>query len=159
MRLRLIEVLRSIWGAALLAAPRTVLSTIHGVDADRRAVVVTRILGARHLAQAGLSGLNPSPEVLAAGTWVDGVHSLTAVGLAAVDRHRARAAVTDAVIAATWALFGAHDLSAGHPAPPGRQRRRDRLAQAILPRLPGGRHVWSMAERQCSPDISEQIPG
>lgn len=155
MRIRLIEFLRSVWGATLLVDPRTVLSTIHGVDADHRAVVVTRILGARHLVQAGLSGLNPSPEVLAAGTWVDGVHSLTALGLATVDPGRARAAVSDAVIAATWAMFGAYDLSAGHTAPWGRQRRRDRLARVILPRLPGGRHVWGLAERQCSPDIPE----
>ncbi|MDT5147120.1 MAG: hypothetical protein QOC58_1765 [Mycobacterium sp.] len=55
---------------------------------DRKSLVVTRILGARHLVQAAFSGINPNPEVLAAGIWVDTVHSMTAFGLAAVDRRR-----------------------------------------------------------------------
>jgi hypothetical protein len=147
MQLRFIEIVRGLWGAALLAAPRVVLSRVHGVDVDRKAVVVTRILGARHFTQAALSGINPSPEVIAAGTWVDGVHSLTAFGLAAVDPRRVRAALTDAIIAAAWALFGAHDLSTGAVPPPNHERRRDRLAQVILPRLPGGQRLWASAGR------------
>jgi hypothetical protein len=144
---RLIELVRGLWGAALLAAPRLVLSEIHGVDADRKAVVVTRILGARHLTQAALSGINPSPEIIATGTWVDSVHSLTALALAAADRRRARAGITDAIIAAAWMLFGAHNLTTGATPPPTHQRRRDQLAQQILPRLPGGQRLWASAQR------------
>ncbi len=148
MQFRFIEIVRGFWGAALLAAPRFVLSSVHGIDVDRKAVVVTRILGARHLTQATLSGINPSPEVIATGTWVDSVHSLTALGLAAVNRRRARPALTDAVVAAAWALLGAHDLTTGATPPPNHyQRRRDRLAQAILPRLPGGQRLWSSAQK------------
>ena len=84
-RLRSIEIVRGLWGAALLAAPGAVLTRVHGVEPDRTAVTVARILGARHLVQATFSGVNPSPEVLAAGTWVDSVHSVTAFGLAAAD--------------------------------------------------------------------------
>jgi hypothetical protein len=164
VQLRFIEIVRGLWGAALLAAPRLVLSSIHRVDADRKAVVVTRILGARHLTQAALSGINPSPEVIATGTWVDGVHSLTAFGLAAVDPRRARAALSDAVIAAAWALLGAHDLTTGATPPPNHQRRRDRLAQVILPRLPGGQRLWASAGRarrrhQPRPQADPAMPG
>jgi hypothetical protein len=164
VQFRFIEFVRGLWGAALLAAPRFVLSRIHGVDADRKAVVVTRILGARHLAQATLSGINPSPEVIATGTWVDGVHSVTAFGLAAVDGRRARAALTDAIIAAAWALLGAHDLTTGATPPPNHQRRRDRLAQVILPRLPGGQRLWASAGRarrrhQPRRQVTQPMPG
>ncbi|OBK22095.1 hypothetical protein A5634_07930 [Mycobacterium asiaticum] len=145
---RYLEGLRSLWGAVLLIAPEVVLGWIHRVHVDHKAVVVTRILGARHLAQAVMSGTHPSPEVLAAGTWVDGVHSLTAVGLAAADPRRARAALTDAAIAALWALFGAHDLHTGSTPPPAHQRVLDRLAGLILPRLPGGRYLWERAQER-----------
>lgn len=77
---------------------------------DRKALVVTRILGARHLFQALLSGINPSPEVLAAGIWVDAVHSMTAFGLAVVDWRRARGGMIDGVVAASWAWLGLRHL-------------------------------------------------
>ncbi|OYN77478.1 hypothetical protein [Mycolicibacterium sphagni] len=144
-RLRSVEIVRGLWGAALLAAPATVLTRVHGVEVDSRAVVVARILGARHLAQATLSGLRPSPEVLAAGTWVDGVHAVTAFGLAAVDSRRARAGITDGVVAALWALFGLRDLTTGTTPPPAHERRRDALATTLLPVLPGGRWLEARA--------------
>jgi hypothetical protein len=114
MKIRLIEIVRAGWGAALLLAPRQVLLRFHA-RIDRRAIVVARILGARHVAQAVLSGANPSPEVLATGVWVDTMHCLTALGLAGVDRYRVRAAVVDTVIAALWAAFGMWDLRSGSP--------------------------------------------
>jgi hypothetical protein len=146
-QLRLIEVLRALWGAALVAGPGLVLARIPGIDADRKAVLVARILGARHLVQATLSGVHPSPEVIATGTWVDAVHALTAFSLAAADPRRARAALIDAVVAAAWALFGVHDLVTGATPPPRHLRRRDRLAQVLLPRLPGGRQLRETAQR------------
>ncbi|EUA52984.1 hypothetical protein I550_4616 [Mycobacterium intracellulare 1956] len=91
MKFRAIELIRAGWGGVLLAAPTEVLSRIHGVRVDRKAIVVTRILGARHLVQAASSGVDPGPEELAAGVWVDTVHSATALGLALVDRRRAAA--------------------------------------------------------------------
>ncbi|KZS75646.1 hypothetical protein A4G29_18320 [Mycobacterium kansasii] len=60
MKLRRIELLRAGWGAVLL-------NRIHGVHVDRKAAVVTRVLGARHLVQALVSGLDPSSVMLAAG--------------------------------------------------------------------------------------------
>lgn len=144
MKIRAIELIRAGWGAVLLAAPNQVLDHIHGVQVDRKALVVTRILGARHLAQALLSGVNPGPEVLAAGVWVDTVHSATALGLAVVDRHRARGGVTDAVVAASWAGLGWRHLRAGKARTDG-VRGRDRLARTVVGALPGGRGLMARA--------------
>jgi hypothetical protein len=145
MRYRYIEIVRSLWGAALLATPRVILSRVHGVEVDRKAVVVARILGARHLVQAALSGVNPSPEVIAGGVWVDAVHSVTAFGLAAVDPDRAIAVIADGTVAAAWALFGLRDLKFGPVPPPEHDRRRDLLARVILPVLPGGNCLLARA--------------
>lgn len=144
MKVRGIEFVRAGWGVVLLASPTGVLNHVHGVRVDRRAVIVTRILGARHLAQALLSGINPGPEVLAAGVWVDTVHSLTAFGLAVVDRRRARGGVIDGVIAAVWGGVGLHHLRTGQ-ARTQDVRGRDRLARAVVGALPGGRGLMAQA--------------
>lgn len=145
MKIRAIELIRAGWGGVLLTAPAEVLSHIHGVRVDRKAIVVTRILGARHLAQAALSGVNPGPEVLAAGVWVDTVHSATALGLAVVDRRRARGGVADAAVAASWAALGWRHLRA-RQARTDDVRGRDRLAGAVLRALPGGRALAAQAQ-------------
>lgn len=118
MKLRRIELLRGGWGAVLLTAPTMVLNRIHGVHVDRKAVVITRVLGARHLVQALLSGLKPGPAALAAGVLVDTVHSMTAFGLAAMDRRRARGGVADGLVAAVWAWLGWHHLHSARAARP-----------------------------------------
>lgn len=145
MKIRAIELIRAGWGGVLLAAPADVLSHIHGVRVDRKAIVVTRILGARHLVQAALSGVNPGPEVLAAGVWVDTVHSATALGLALADRRRARGGVTDALVAASWAGLGWRHLRTGGARTDG-VRGRDRLARAVLRSLPGDRTLVARAQ-------------
>ncbi|OBH44626.1 hypothetical protein [Mycobacterium mantenii] len=145
MKIRAIELIRAGWGAVLPAAPAEVLGHLHGVQADRKALVVTRILGARHLTQALLSGVDPGPEVLAAGVWVDTVHSATALGLAVVDRHRARGGLIDAAVAASWAGLGWRHLSAGKVRTQG-VRGRDRLARAVVGALPGGRGLMARAQ-------------
>ncbi len=137
-RLRPLEIARGTWGLVCLAAPATIITPVGGAPADHRAVVVTRVLGARHLVQAGFTAVAPGPAVLAAGTWVDVVHSLTAVAFAVVDRRRARLALIDAAVAATWSLAARHDVASA------RARRTDggrlgwpeRLARAVLPPLP-----------------------
>ncbi|HZQ32793.1 MAG TPA: hypothetical protein VFB19_13785 [Mycobacterium sp.] len=134
---RAIELVRAGWGAALLLAPQHVMERVHHVDVDTKSVVVVRILGARQLTQATLSGFRPSPEVLAMGVWVDAVHALTALGLSAVDRARARGGLTDAAVAGVWAAAGYRDL-AHSEATPSHQRLRDRLARLVLGIVPGG---------------------
>ncbi|MCV7071669.1 hypothetical protein MJO55_27140 [Mycolicibacterium rufum] len=109
-RYRAIEVVRASWGAALLIGPDRVLHVTASGPVDTPGRAVTRILGARHLVQAALSGLRPGSGVLAWGVGVDAVHAVTALLLAAVDRRRARAGCTDAAIAAGWAALGWRDL-------------------------------------------------
>lgn len=145
MKFRGFELLRAGWGAVLVAAPAGVLNHIHGVEVDRKALVVTRILGARHLVQASFSGINPGPEVLAAGIWVDTVHSMTAFGLAAADRRRARGGIVDGVVAALWAGLAWRHLNAGE-ARTTTVRGRDRLARTVIGALPGGRRLMARAE-------------
>jgi hypothetical protein len=145
MRLRYLELFRAGWGAVLLVAPDAVLTEVGGVQVDRKAIVVARILGGRQLVQAAFSGIRPSPEILAAGVWVDGVHALTAFGLALADRRRARIGVADGLVAASWAGLGLHDLRTGTTAPA--DGRRDQLARTVIGRLPGGSRLMAVAAR------------
>ncbi len=133
-----IEIVRALWGAALLIDPDRVMRATDSGPVDAPSRVVARILGARQLVQAALSGLRPSPEVLAMGVWVDTVHALTACTLALSVRRRARAGYTDAAIAGVWAAAGYHELGRGRATPRAHQRRRDQLADLVLDHVPGG---------------------
>lgn len=135
---RFIEVVRAAWGVALLTAPTYVLRVVTADDdPDHWATVVTRVLGARHLTQAALSGVRPSAEVLAMGVWTDAVHTVTALTLAGVDHGRMRMGLADAGIAGSWAFFGLRDLDR-RPFPRHGRGLRDRLARTVLQHLPAG---------------------
>ncbi|MCG7593768.1 hypothetical protein ACXYX3_08085 [Mycobacterium sp. C3-094] len=143
---RAIELVRAGWGAALLAAPEAILKTVaRDDDPDRWAINVTRVLGARHLAQSILSGRRPTGDVLAMGVWVDGVHAATALVLAIVDRRRARLGVTDAAVAAAWGGAGWRDL--GGRVSVHDDRLRDRLAQTVLRHVPAGPALLQRIDR------------
>ena len=131
----------------MLISPDRTLATVHNLRIDNKSRVIARILGARHLTQAVLSGHDPSPEVLAMGTWVDSVHALTAFGLAVVDRGRARAGATDAIIAAVWAGAGYRDLHGARGTSPRHQRIRDQLAVMVLSHVPAGPPLLRTARR------------
>ncbi len=146
MQLRVIELARAGWGAAMLIAPKVVLERVHHIEIDTKSVFIARVLGARHLTQAALSGVNPSPEVLAMGVWVDVAHASTAVTLAVVDRTRARAGLTDAAVAGLWAGAGYRDLSTAGATPPAHDRRRDALARRVLGLVPGGSALARIAD-------------
>lgn len=145
-RSRRIELARLGWGVLLLAAPTQVLAAT-GARVDARSIVVTRILGARQMTQGALSGLRPSPEVLAMGVWVDAAHSATALGLAGFDPSRAVAAVADAVVAAGWSWLSLRDLRHAVATPPTHDRLRDALARATLRVTPGGAWLLRLADR------------
>ena len=97
------------WGATLLTAPEPVLHALARSSgaAPRSALVVLRILGARHLAQAAVEEWGPHPAVLRLGVAVDAVHALTTAVFAAADPRWRRAALTDTAVAATFSLAAA----------------------------------------------------
>jgi hypothetical protein len=148
MHLAPIEMTRGAFGLALLIVPRRLLEDVHRVKSDRTVVAVVRVLGARHLAQAGLSGSHPSPEVLALGIWVDLAHGATAMALALADPSRVFAGLLNAAVATTWAGWGAADLRRGPVTPSGHEQRRDTLARWSLARLPGGGRLLRLAEQR-----------
>lgn len=146
-RSRRIEVGRAAWGLALLLAPRLVLERVHRVQVDSRSLAVARVLGARQLAQAALSGIRPTPEILAVGVWVDTAHAITGGGLAVMDRSRARAAVTDMAVAGAWAILGYRDLVSDRLILDGQEHGRDRRARRLLSHLPLGDLLLVRVER------------
>lgn len=98
------SVARLLWGGALALVPRPVLRRLGRPTG--LAVVTLRVLGLRHLAQAALALRRPTPLVLAAGAAADGLHALTAVGLAGLDRRQRRLALLDTAVAASWMVLG-----------------------------------------------------
>lgn len=148
MQWRGIEIGRAVWGAALLLAPQASLGKVHHLEVDTKSLAIARVLGARQLGQSVLSGLEPSPEVLAMGVWVDTAHAATAFGLAVADRSRARAGITDGLVALTWAGLSYRDLARGNTTPPAHDRRRDRLARTVLGVAPGGGALLRVARRR-----------
>ncbi|SCL37828.1 hypothetical protein GA0070624_6005 [Micromonospora rhizosphaerae] len=102
---------RLVWGGTLSAVPRRVLRRLGRPTG--LAVATLRVLGVRHLAQAALTLRRPTPAVLTVGAAADGLHALTAVALAGVDRRQRRLALLDTAIAGGWMLL---DLGAArHP--------------------------------------------
>lgn len=101
---------RAVWGASLLLAPDRLLA--HVGDRSTEVERMTRVLGARHLAEAVIliarRGTRPPPRWPIA---VDAVHALSMLALAAmVPRHR-RAALSSAGIAGglvAWAELERH---------------------------------------------------
>ncbi len=108
---------RAGYGVLLVCAPDPVVRRYGGHPADRRARVVARILGARHLTQAVLTLGTPGPTVLALGVEADLAHAASMLGLGAVDRARRRAALIDAAGAGSFALAGAMLARRTPPAP------------------------------------------
>jgi len=97
---------RAGYGALLVCTPAPVVRRYAGHHADRRARVVARILGVRHLAQAVLTLGTPGPVVLGLGVEADLAHAASMLGLAAGDRARRRAALIDGAGAGSFALAG-----------------------------------------------------
>ncbi|MBQ1016803.1 hypothetical protein KBX71_02870 [Micromonospora sp. D93] len=95
---------RLAWGGLLLLAPVALLRPVGPITTT--AVMTLRVLGARHVAQTAVTLWRPTRGVFAAGAAVDGLHCATALVLAAADRRQRPAALTDAAVAATWAVLG-----------------------------------------------------
>ena len=107
--IRWIELVRALWGLILLFAPREMLHSEGSSQADERAVVTFRVLGARHLIQAALSGLRPTRDRLAVGAAVDFIHAGTGLAFGTADERRRRVAFTDAAVALIWSGWSWRD--------------------------------------------------
>lgn len=110
-------IVRAGYGVLLVSASGPVVRRYGGHPADRRARVVARILGVRHLTQAVLTLGTPGPTVLALGVEADLAHAASMLGLAAVNRSRRRATMIDGVGAGCFALAGALLARRTPPAP------------------------------------------
>jgi hypothetical protein len=97
---------RGTYGAALCCAPGLLIGLAGGPASDQRARAVARILGARHIAQAGASVLRPDPALLTLGAGVDALHAASMAALALADTPYRRTARTDALAAAAFAAAG-----------------------------------------------------
>ena len=118
-----LTLVRAGYGAALVCAPGALIkltgdtATGQSAGADharpsRRACGVARVLGVRHLVQAGLAlaaqWAEPgSPVPLVLGAAVDVLHAGTMVGLAVVDRGARRVALADTGVELALAAAGA----------------------------------------------------
>jgi hypothetical protein len=118
-----ITLVRAGYGVALVVAPQALIrltgdpGTGQPAGASRarpgrRACGVARVLGARHLIQAGLTAValraaEPDPSLpLGLGAAVDVLHATTMVGLAAVDRGARRVALADTGVEMALAVAG-----------------------------------------------------
>jgi|SRR5450755_2221414 hypothetical protein len=117
-----ITLVRAGYGVALLCAPGALIKMTgdpvtgqpRGASRarpSRRACGVARVLGVRHLVQAGLTAAalqaQPgSPYPLAGGAAVDVLHATTMVGLALVDRGARRVALADTGVELAFATAG-----------------------------------------------------
>jgi len=110
--------IRAGYGMLLLLAPDRMVQLYAGHRADRAARAVARILGARHVVQAGLTLGSRDPAVLAVGAEVDLVHAATALGLATLDARRRRGGLVDAAAASLFAVAGATLADRAPPARP-----------------------------------------
>ena len=99
-------IIRVGWGTTLLIAPGPVLRLFGGADEDRAPQRVMRVLGARHLVQAGAEYRFGS-GARKIGIGVDLLHGATSVVCAVMSPSWRRAALTDAGVATAFAVLGA----------------------------------------------------
>ena len=103
---RALQLIRAAYGSALILRPGPAIQLATGRLPSRRACLVARVLGARHLAQAALTALVPQPETFAAGGGIDAVHATSMLLLAAASKPERRAALADALAETAFAAAG-----------------------------------------------------
>ena len=105
-RIRATAVARAGWACVLLLAPDRVLQIGGRPPIPAPAVAVARVLGARQLVQSAVTAVGPTGSVAGLGALIDALHAGTNVGIAAMSPRWRRTAVTDALIAAGFAVSG-----------------------------------------------------
>ncbi|HEY2507554.1 MAG TPA: hypothetical protein VGI58_13655 [Streptosporangiaceae bacterium] len=97
------SLVRAGYGAVLVCLPGPLIAMVTGKPVTSRTVVVARVLGVRHLAQAAICGLVPAPGVVRAGAAVDGLHAASMLAAAAAEPGLRRATLADSGIATAFA--------------------------------------------------------
>jgi hypothetical protein len=102
---RTLEAARALYGAGLLLAPSQALARLARSPLDRSAVIVARVLGARHLLQAAILWARPVPQWQLSGAAVDAAHAASMLAVTRLSRRptRRRLAARDARTAALFA--------------------------------------------------------
>jgi hypothetical protein len=106
----LVTLARAGYGVGLVAVPGLLIG-LTGERPGGRARAVARVLGMRHLVQAGVTAVSQlgdpgSPVVLGGGAAVDFLHASSMVALGGADGRVRRAALTDACIETALAAIG-----------------------------------------------------
>ena len=102
-------------GTWLLVAPSALLAKFFHEPLDRPVLALTRLLGARHLAQAAVMARHHTHKWILAGAAVDASHAATMAILAGLRPERRALALTDAACATM--LAGSGIYAARHAAP------------------------------------------
>jgi hypothetical protein len=97
---------RGSYGVLLVSVPGSLIRLAGGSAGNPRARAVARLLGVRHLTQAALAAVGPSPALLALGAEVDLLHSASMMALGGADAPSRRIAFIDGVVAAAFAADG-----------------------------------------------------
>jgi hypothetical protein len=114
----LVTLARAGYGVALIGAPGLLIG-LTGERPGQRACGVARVLGLRHLVQAGITAASQFGDpggsvVLGGGAAVDVLHAVSMVVLGAVDPQVRRATFSDAAVETALAAVGA--VAAATPA-------------------------------------------
>ncbi len=97
---------RAGYGAVQLLWPDRSAEQLLGGPLEPAARTGVRVLGARQLAQAGLTAVAPTAPLLAAGAGTDVLHALSMAVLALADRRWRRPAAVSGLTAAAFAAWG-----------------------------------------------------
>jgi hypothetical protein len=98
---------RVVYGLVLVAIPNRLLHMTSGQRATPRERALTRVLGARLLAQAAVTDVRPDAVSVALGAEVDLVHAASMLIWAVVDRQSRRLTLMSAALAGLFAAAGA----------------------------------------------------
>jgi hypothetical protein len=131
---KVLSLVRAGVGIVDLVLPEALVRHLAGSQLSDRGRRVVRVLGARQVTQALLSGHAPTEAVLCLGAEADVAHAATMIVLAVLERRYRRAALCDAAIATAFAIAGATAARSVRPEPAGTSRlgaRRDQLAERV----------------------------
>jgi hypothetical protein len=97
---------RVVYGLLLVAVPNPLLHMASGQRPTTRERALTRVLGARLLAQAAVTDVRPDAASVALGAEIDLVHAASMLVWAVVDRQSRRLTLMSAALAGLFAAAG-----------------------------------------------------